>query len=358
MGQDAVPSGFGDPNRRREEIYNMVLKNLMAIDGTNCKRAKKEHVFSYSIFVTRNVPAKCASVANLTTHTFVITDHAPKKWFLMTRFRNDRDWRLIITPDVPGTASHFLSLADSVLITSRRITVSPPTVLEFFLQAVSELSLEENKIIESACDFFYRLDPDPAYIKDLFEALKTEYFPVEKENVSYVTLSSPPPYTILQAVHQSQLSAISALMESYDARANQDGRQQDWTSIMRGKQDVFVAYTYEGMKHAAITGDYPQIAGYLAASRLVSESPRLISLVVIPDERRNGLATMLLKRYFAQTSARELICSVPKLLKLGDRQQEAYHVAALLKKMGGRIDRDSLSTWRFILPNPHEKLQK
>ena len=357
-----------DANQQREQAYQMTYQNLMTHDSVNCKKAMKEHVSHYSIFVARVPPTRFLDDAEAVNLQMLIVSAAtPKKWFLMTKYRNDRDWRIILTPDEPDKMT-LLHFTDAVLITSRRLVVSQPTVMEFFLQAAAELHVEERPIMASLCDFCYKIDPDPPYIQGLFTALRGEHFstvksveqlPPAKPGENVVTWDEVnSPYTILQAVHPTQLSAISALMETYDARANQEGRQQDWSSIMQGKQEVFVAYTTEGMKTAALEGTgYPQIAGYLAASKLVSEYPRLISLVVIPDERRHGLATLLLKRYFAQTAAKMLICSVPKLLQLGDRKQESYHVAALLKKMGGRLDKYSRSTWRFMLPNPYEKLR-
>lgn len=353
MGQDA--------NQQREQTYQMTLQNLMAHDSVNSKKAMKEHVSNYSIFVARTPPMKFLDkpdMANL--DMLIVTAATPKKWFLITKYRRDRDWRIIVTPDVPDKMN-MLSFTDAVLITTRRLVVSQPTTLEFFLQLAAELGVEDRPMMASVCDFCYKIDPDPPYIQGLFTALRGEHFSTvktEESAASFEDVNFNSPYTILQAVHPTQLSAISALMETYDARANQDGKQQDWSSIMQGKQEVFVAYTTEGMKTAAVEGTgYPQIAGYMAASKLVSEYPRLISLVVIPDERRHGLATMLLKRYFAQTAAKMLICSVPKLIQHGNRKQEAYHVAALLKKLGARLDKDSQSTWRFMLPNPNQKLQ-
>lgn len=359
MGQDANRVQSDDINSEREWAYKQMLDMLTKSFGPQTKKAGKEYVSQYTLFVVAKMPLIYESIPDVHSQATLLMTHAePKKWAVLIKILADREWRVVMVPNAYDSMDY---MGEPILpLTTRRVLINRPTVLDFYLHAVSELRVTMRQITNSLLEFIYTIDPDPDFIKQLHDALSSQFFPLESV---VATQSGQPPeiplYTILQAAHPTQLSEVAQLMEANDPRANTEGRQQDWASIMDGKQKVFVAYSYEAMRDSAVTGTGPvPILGYMATSSLVSVNPRLISIVVVPDERRRGMATAMLRRYFTQTGCKSLLVSVPKLLQHGKHSEEPYHLCIWLKKMGGILDKNSLNHWRFSVPNLYLNLQK
>lgn len=98
----------------------------------------------------------------------------------------------------------------------------------------------------------------------------------------------------------------------------------------------------------------PTILGFIAGgTHPTAKVPHIFSVVVLPDERRTGIATDLVRRFFAHTAYRSARMNI-----LYTKPREPLVVANfLVKKFKGRLEQKwegkRWGWWRFQITNPH-----
>lgn len=78
-----------------------------------------------------------------------------------------------------------------------------------------------------------------------------------------------------------------------------------------------------------------------------NEEPCLHALGVVPDERRRGIATSLLKRFFAQTGFGSLIACTHM------KEPAQYECAGLFKSFQGTPEIKGTTVWKWQIPSPN-----
>lgn len=95
----------------------------------------------------------------------------------------------------------------------------------------------------------------------------------------------------------------------------------------------------------------PTMLGFLASAYPFAEYPTscyLMAMVVLPDERRRGIATQLLKRFFAHTAISRLYVNF-----LLDDVHPAYEYARFFQQQGGVVLGHSEVGIQFLIHNPN-----
>lgn len=77
-----------------------------------------------------------------------------------------------------------------------------------------------------------------------------------------------------------------------------------------------------------------------------TEEPCLHAVGVVPDERRRGIATSLIKRFFSQTGYGSAISCTQM------REPAEYSCAGLFKSLNGTVETKGTSTWKWRIPSP------
>lgn len=81
-----------------------------------------------------------------------------------------------------------------------------------------------------------------------------------------------------------------------------------------------------------------------------SQTPHILAVCVIPDERRRKIGTGLVRRFFAHTAYKEVQADLQ--IK---RNEEPYEIAAFFDSLNGVLRKKLISTWVFRLVNPFLK---
>ncbi len=190
-------------------------------------------------------------------------------------------------------------------------------------------------------------------LRDLFNTLReTDFFPSEESilaNLDFTLERDDTPETrqelkdlartIFPVLHDPELS-------QHWAKVFADPFTQVWLARSRFHPEAEPSDQLTGflkMKPSV----KPTILGFLiGGANPLNDQPQLHAVAVLPDERRRGIATSLVRRYFAQTGHTKLLACT----QMGPIVNQ-YEGCGFLKSLGAEIVGKGSEVWRWNLPS-------
>ena len=280
-----------------------------------------------------------------------------QSWEIRFRYRTDVPWHIVIMPgeftgemldDSPAillfhakklrklvTQGEFASGLMRLLM-----RILPPFwfPLESFvihaMQYVKESEWKETHRALAQVDFFFKEEP-----REYDYALERETSSAAWEECINILTSLKPPAFRHAANNGKTLQFWNTI------------RYERGTVLLCARSRIFPV-PEEGESKLS-TASLPTILGFaLAGIHPHHQSPWLYYAAVLPDERRRGIGTSLLKRLFAQTGWREL--STRLMFSEG---YEPFEAASFLKSMGAVIKSKEAHVWDFNVPSPNTRIK-
>jgi ribosomal protein S18 acetylase RimI-like enzyme len=144
---------------------------------------------------------------------------------------------------------------------------------------------------------------------------------------------------------------IERMMESFYPMAMKQ-LSQYWEKLKVDKRTkvILARSTQLPVTEEGVVSGPPTILGFLVGGIHPSTSvPCIFSVVILPDERRRGIGTTLVRRFFAQTGFSEAVANV-----VFKENEQPIEVGQFLKKQGGTMHgAPGKKFWRWRVPNPY-----
>ena len=286
-------------------------------------------------------------------------DQDPSTWGFAFRYRADVPWYVACLAGCYQEAS-FGSYPVVQLMHTKDLMNWPP-LDKFISDGLWGVQQNKTPNWNPLENFLFAISPyiRPNVIHDLKTSLRNvNFFPVETEEALDFQLE--------QDKSENAWEEIRAMSRSFFYPMVDPGLQEFWQKIKEHpRTNVWVARSllYPEIDPAdeareRVSGKLkkrgePTILGFLVGGlHPVSEEPQIHGVCVLPDERRRGIATSLVRRFFAHTGYASACAGV----YMGPHAYQ-YEGAALLKKLGGSVKTKGRFVWHWDLPSPQRVIQ-
>jgi hypothetical protein len=338
---------FLSPFVPTKEEYDVTLSENF---GRVYRRAGKLAVRDMTILVVKQMPEELQKFPAIIA---MPDDQDPSTWGFAFRYRADVPWYVVCLAGCYQEPC-FGSYPIVQLLYSKDL-ISWPPLDRFISDGLWGIQQNKTPNWNPLDNFLYTISPyiRPNLIHDLQISLRNvNFFPVETEGELEFKLE--------QDKSENAWEEIRAMARSFFYPMVDPGLQEFWQKVKdHPRTQVWVARSLlypepdPGEKEDRVSGKLrkkpePTILGFIVGGlHPISEEPQIHGVCVLPDERRRGIATSLIKRFFSQTGYASAVAGV----YMGPHAFQ-YEGAALLKKLGGTVKTKGRFVWHWELPSP------
>ena len=318
--------------------------------GKRMRQSERVMIDELTIFTLETIPA-CKDHA-----AFLYCTGNAREWAFGFRYRTDVDWWLVIRAG-KHLEPFFVNLPITLLLHTTELN-HWRAASQFFSEMVWTYAVQTKASKEplpaggQVFPFLERMLKTD-HLVPLYQALKNvNFYQVNTDEDGNAEL----PENFSVAINNSRTAwneaetMITNLYPAYFMAGGTKYAAEVWENFKKdGRAVLLLARSF--YQQDDVEDSEPMILGFLAGGmHPVSDKPCIMAMAVLPDERRRGIGTALVRRFFAHTAYKEVICSLH--MKHG---AEPYEEAAFLTSLNGILKGQHICFWCFEIVNPFLK---